>query len=147
MLSGFHTSVTLKNAREAALKDRNYDSEGTRQTMSQKLKDVFNGRSPYDWQLDAAESLILGLDCVVVAGTGAGKTIPFMLPLLLHDSRNKVVLIISPLNALEMDQVRFSLTVPALYTSANPKTAWSPLEILGLSWRDGYSCAKFLQYQ
>ena len=84
--------------------------------MSRKLMDVFNRRSPYDWQPDAAELLILGLDCVVVAGTGTGKTIPFMLPLFVHDSRDKLVLIISPLNALEMDQVSFSLTVPALYS-------------------------------
>jgi hypothetical protein len=35
--------------------------------MSQKLQDVFDGRVPYDWQLDAAEALILGLDCVVIA--------------------------------------------------------------------------------
>ena len=106
----------LKNAREAALKDWNYNSEETRQMMSQKLMDIFNRRSPYDWQLNAAELLILGLDCVVVAGTGTGKTIPFMLPLFVHDSRDKLVLIISPLNALEMDQVSFSLTVPALYS-------------------------------
>jgi ATP-dependent helicase YprA (DUF1998 family) len=72
MLSS-RASETLKNARDAALKDRNYDSEGTCQTMSRKLQDVFNGRIPYEWQLDAAEALILGLDCVVVAGTGAGK--------------------------------------------------------------------------
>jgi ATP-dependent helicase YprA (DUF1998 family) len=86
MLSTSHASGTLNYARDAAIKDQNYNSEGTRQTMSQKLQDVFNGRIPYDWQLDAAEALILGLDCVVVAGTGAGKTIPFMLPLLVQDS-------------------------------------------------------------
>jgi ATP-dependent helicase YprA (DUF1998 family) len=76
--------------------------------MSRKLQDVFNGRIPYEWQLDAAEALILGLDCVVVAGTGAGKTIPFVLPLFVQDSRDKLVLIISPLNALETDQARVS---------------------------------------
>ena len=54
-----YASGALKDAREAALKDRHYDSEGTRQTMSQKLQDVFDGRVPYDWQLDAAEALIL----------------------------------------------------------------------------------------
>jgi ATP-dependent helicase YprA (DUF1998 family) len=107
MLSS-HASETLKNARDAALKDRNYDSEGTRQTMSRKLQDVFNGRIPYEWQLDAAEALILGLDCVVVAGTGAGKTIPFVLPLFVQDSWDKLVLIISPLNTLETDQARVS---------------------------------------
>lgn len=34
--------------------------------MTQKLHEVFGGRSPYHWQLDAAEALILGPDCVVV---------------------------------------------------------------------------------
>jgi ATP-dependent helicase YprA (DUF1998 family) len=106
MLSASRASTTLKIARDAALKDRNYDSDWTRQTMSSKLQDVFDGRTPYDWQLDAAEALVLGLDCVVVAGTGAGKTIPFALPLFVQDSRDKLVLIISPLNALETDQVR-----------------------------------------
>lgn len=111
-----YASGALKDAREAALKDRHYDSEGTRQTMSQKLQDVFDGRVPYDWQLDAAEALILGLDCVVIARTGAGKTIPFVLPLFVQDSLDKLVLIISPLNALETDQVSFSLTALALYS-------------------------------
>ena len=81
MLPTSHASGTFKNACNAVLKDRNYNSKRTCQTMSQKLQDVFNGRILYDWQLDAAKALILGLDCVVVAGTGAGKTIPFMLPL------------------------------------------------------------------
>ena len=104
-----NASGMLQVARDAALKDRNYDSEITRRTMAQKLRDIFDGRSPYNWQLDTAEALILGLDCVVVAGTGAGKTIPFVLPLLAQDSQDKLVLIISPLNALETDQVACSL--------------------------------------
>ncbi|KAJ7506438.1 hypothetical protein B0H11DRAFT_1707242, partial [Mycena galericulata] len=41
-------------------------------------------KPPYDWQIEVAEALILGLDAVVIAGTGAGKTIPFMMPLLLY---------------------------------------------------------------
>ena len=116
MISTFHTLKTLKNACEAALKNRNYDLEETHQTMSQKLQDIFNERTPYDWQLDVAKSLILSLDCVVVAGTGAGKTIPFVLPLFVHNSQDKLILIISLLNALEMEQVRFSLTILALYS-------------------------------
>ncbi len=106
MLLSSNTSGELQTARDTALKDRNYDSERTRRAMDQKLQDDFDGRSPYNWQLDAAEALILGLDCVVVAGTGAGKTIPFALPLLVQDSLDKLVLIISPLDALETDQVR-----------------------------------------
>ena len=103
-------SNTLKNACEAALKDWKYNSEGTCQTMSQKLQDIFDRKTLYSWQLNAAEAIILGLDCVVFAGTGAGKTIPFMLPLFVHNSWDKLVIIISPLNALETEQVKFSFT-------------------------------------
>ncbi|KAJ6448997.1 hypothetical protein C8R45DRAFT_800901, partial [Mycena sanguinolenta] len=53
-------------------------------------------------QIDTSGALILGLDAVVIAGTGAGKTIPFMMPLLLH--RDKFVLIVSPLKVLQADQ-------------------------------------------
>ena len=100
-----NASGMLQVARDAALKDRGYNSERTRLIMGQKLCEVFDGRCPYDWQLDAAEALLLGLDCVVVAGTGAGKMIPFALPLFAQESWNKLILILSPLNALETDQV------------------------------------------
>ena len=52
------------------------------------------------------EAILLGLDSVVIAGTGAGKTMPFMMPLLL-DEKKKVV-IISPLKVLQEDQVSHS---------------------------------------
>ena len=105
MLSFLHNSKILQDAHEAALKDRKYDSEGTHQMMSQRLQDTFDRNSPYAWQLDAAKALILGLDCIVIAGTGAGKTIPFVLPLFLPDSWDKMVIIILPLNALETKHV------------------------------------------
>jgi ATP-dependent helicase YprA (DUF1998 family) len=59
--------------------------------------------SPREWQLDVAEALLLGIDTVVIAGTGSGKTIPFMLLLVLNPE--KMVLIISPLKVLQCDQV------------------------------------------
>ncbi|KAJ7210109.1 hypothetical protein GGX14DRAFT_363735, partial [Mycena pura] len=60
------------------------------------------GKPPYGWQIDVSEATILGLDAVVVAGTGTAGAIPFMMPLLLH--REKFVLIISPLKVLQEDQ-------------------------------------------
>ena len=57
----------------------------------------------YPWQVDVAEALLLGLACTVVAGMGAGKTMLFVMPLFV-DSQ-KIVVVISPLNALEEDQV------------------------------------------
>ena len=67
------------------------------------FKGRMNGLTPYDWQMDVAEALILGLDCLVIAGTGAGKSMPFVMPLFAFP--DKMVVIISPLNALEEDQV------------------------------------------
>ncbi|KAK7043414.1 bloom syndrome, partial [Favolaschia claudopus] len=91
----------LQEAREKARSKRQYDWEATRRDLTRLFEASFK-KPPYDWQLDVAEALILGLDSVVIAGTGAGKTIPFMLPLLLH--RDKFVLIISPLKVLQADQ-------------------------------------------
>ncbi|KAI0692066.1 P-loop containing nucleoside triphosphate hydrolase protein, partial [Cerioporus squamosus] len=61
---------------------------------------------PYAWQVDVAEALWLGLDTAVIAGTGAGKTMPFVMPLLVDKTKKKKVIIISPLNELELDQAR-----------------------------------------
>ena len=56
----------------------------------------------YDWQVDVSEALLLGLDYSVIAGTGVGKTMPFVMPLFVES--NKIMILISPLNALEEDQ-------------------------------------------
>ncbi|KAJ7114413.1 hypothetical protein C8R44DRAFT_536324, partial [Mycena epipterygia] len=58
----------------------------------------------YGWQLDVTEALLLKIDCLVIAGTGSGKTIPFMLPLMLPENAKKMVLIISPLVSLQSEQ-------------------------------------------
>ncbi|KAF7358170.1 p-loop containing nucleoside triphosphate hydrolase protein [Mycena venus] len=48
------------------------------------------------------EALHLGLDCSLIVGTGAGKTMPFVMPL--FEDSDKIIIITSPLNALEVDQ-------------------------------------------
>ena len=79
-----------------------YDSRQTGSTVTQ-LFQACSGNTPYDWQLDVTEAILLGLDSTVIAGTGSGKTIPFMLPLLAHPE--KTVIVISPLKVLQRDQV------------------------------------------
>ena len=59
----------------------------------------------YDWQVDLAEALTLGLDATVIAGTGSGKTLPWTIPLLLEQNHDRICLVISPLNELEVDHV------------------------------------------
>jgi ATP-dependent helicase YprA (DUF1998 family) len=98
----------LTKAREEAARKEGYDSQKTRSELKRLFRERF-GKDPYEWQLDVTEAIILGLDSVVIAGTGAGKTMPFMMPLLLD--KHKKVIIISPLKVLQADQVRTVLAV------------------------------------
>jgi ATP-dependent helicase YprA (DUF1998 family) len=70
----------LTNACESTLKAWKYNSSATRQSIEDKFKAAFDGKAPYSWQVDVTEALLLGLDCVVIAGTGSGKTMPFGMP-------------------------------------------------------------------
>jgi bloom syndrome protein len=95
----------LRNAREKAAKsDSKYDSAATRAKLQELFTEKF-GRPAYEWQLDVTEALLLKVDCVLIAGTGAGKTIPFMLALL--GNKKSKILIVSPLKVLQEDQVCF----------------------------------------
>ena len=71
--------------------------------------------TPYAWQIDLAETLTLGLDATVIAGTGSGKTLPWALPLLLEENRDEICLVISPLNELEAEHVRRRHTFSTTY--------------------------------
>ena len=94
----------LQKARLAAEKKTSYNSAETRARLTCEFRARMHSE-PYPWQLDAAEAILLGLDSVVIAGTGSGKTIPFMLPLLLD--KKKKIIVISPLKVLQEDQVCF----------------------------------------
>lgn len=83
----------LQKARDAAQKKRSYNSEDTWKSLHNLFYAHF-GSKPYDWQLDVTEALLLGLDSVVIASTGSGKTMPFMLPLLLHPKKLFLILFI-----------------------------------------------------
>lgn len=74
----------LQDARNTARKQRAYDSAQTREDLKRLFLARF-GQSPHNWQLNTTEAMLLGLDAVVIAGTGAGKTMLFM-PLLLDVS-------------------------------------------------------------
>ena len=93
----------LQKAQEQASKKAKYDSVKMHADLCRLFSEWESRFSPHEWQLDVAKALLLGIDTVVIAGTGSGKTIPFILPLVLN--REKMVLIISPLKVLQCDQV------------------------------------------
>ena len=104
----------LAVAQMKASEKHQYNSPQTWQKLSDLVQQHFHGHKPYEWQLDTAEALLLGLDSIVIAGTGAGKTLPFVIPLLYNKAGH--IIIISLLKALQQDQVihmqniRYSLT-------------------------------------
>jgi hypothetical protein len=53
----------------AACSTRQYSSAKTREDLVTSFKEAFNGLEPYTWQLDISEALLLGLDCVAIAGS------------------------------------------------------------------------------
>ncbi|KAJ7199811.1 hypothetical protein GGX14DRAFT_372863, partial [Mycena pura] len=77
-----------------------YDSAETCRELTRLFEERFK-KPPYDWQINVSEAFVLGLDVVV---TGAGKTMPFMMPLLLHPE--KYSLVICPLKVLQQDQAQ-----------------------------------------
>jgi hypothetical protein len=102
----FGHSGVLEAARDEATRSRQYSSERTRTELFSAFKTASNGLEPYNWQLDVTEALLLGLDCVAIAGTGSEKTMLFAMPLLVDKTNKKMVIVISPLNDQEEDQVR-----------------------------------------
>ncbi|KAJ6600054.1 P-loop containing nucleoside triphosphate hydrolase protein, partial [Mycena sp. CBHHK59/15] len=92
----------LQQAHDDALKSRGYQSAPVRAKIRLEFTQRNGGMVAHDWQVDMGEALVLGLDCSLIAGTGAGKTMPFVMPLFLESE--KIIIIISPLNALEVDQ-------------------------------------------
>ena len=98
-------SYSFKILEEARRSKRGYNSQATREALTNVVKAVFNQNTPHDFQLDVAEAIILGLDATVIAGTGSGKTLPWVMPLLLDENRERACLVISPLKALQVDHV------------------------------------------
>lgn len=97
------STACLQKAWDDVFKKSSYQSASTRATLHAEFCHRNAGKVPYAWQVDVREELHLGLDCSVIAGTGAGETMPFVMPLFLDPK--KIVVVISPLNALEEDQV------------------------------------------
>jgi len=65
----------LRVERDEAARSRGYNFEETRVKITDKFTNTFNSKQPYDWQINTCEALLLRLYCIMIAGTGAGKTL------------------------------------------------------------------------
>ncbi|KAJ6611146.1 hypothetical protein B0H10DRAFT_1810185 [Mycena sp. CBHHK59/15] len=95
-------ATILEEACEEACKTRGYQSAPMRAKICVEFCEQNPGMTAHEWQVDIGEALHLGVDCSLIASTGTGKTIPFVMPLFVES--DKIIVIISPLNTLEVNQ-------------------------------------------
>jgi hypothetical protein len=100
----------------------NFTAENWRQKLSECVSVAMNRLIPHNWQLDIAEALKYKLDCLVLAGTGAGKTLPFVLNLLMDKNLNHKIVILSPLIELQFDQVSGSKSDKSTLASVSARS-------------------------
>ncbi|KAH9858428.1 hypothetical protein C2E23DRAFT_712313, partial [Lenzites betulinus] len=64
------------------------------------------GHSPRDWQVRAAIRILEGEDIMIVAGTGAGKSMVFTLLAIATElaGGSGLIIVVCPLKALQYDQ-------------------------------------------
>lgn len=67
-----------------------------------KSQELFE-KTPFEWQANASAASLSGVDCLAVAPTGGGKSLPIVLPMLLKPQG--FALALSPLNGLQISQV------------------------------------------
>ncbi|CUA67949.1 ATP-dependent DNA helicase Q5 [Rhizoctonia solani] len=78
------------------------------------------GITPYPWQVRVAVAMIRQRDVLCLAGTGFGKTLPFIMPLFL--SVKTIVWIVSPLNYIEEQQAESFKKWGAMAVAVNSNT-------------------------
>ncbi|KAJ7053118.1 P-loop containing nucleoside triphosphate hydrolase protein [Mycena amicta] len=90
-------AARLEGTRPARLTNAQISSE-----LVSKLQLKF---VPDDWQVETISRILRGFDSIFLAGTGYGKSLVFQ-GLAALGGRGKVAIVITPLKALEMDQVQ-----------------------------------------
>ncbi|KDQ11367.1 hypothetical protein BOTBODRAFT_88214, partial [Botryobasidium botryosum FD-172 SS1] len=100
------------------------------QTVREAMREAtiaITGLEPREEQLDVAVAIYHNRDVVLIAGTGRGKTLAFVMPCFLD--KKITVIIVSPLNALEDNQAQcfqeWGLKATAVVVTS-PKNLLSP---------------------
>lgn len=90
------------------------------QGLSEKIRSKFQWEHvPHTFQLKAIESQLLQKDVLIHAGTGSGKTVVAAGPHAHEKCKGKVTIMVSPLIALQEEQVSTSETKKCFTTHIN----------------------------
>src|SRR5215210_2658977 len=69
--------------------------------LQSKFREALGGKEPYDHQIDLGREVLAGMNAILSAGTGSGKTEAALVPALLTGKR---VFLLYPTKALLQDQ-------------------------------------------
>ncbi|KDQ06676.1 hypothetical protein BOTBODRAFT_49263 [Botryobasidium botryosum FD-172 SS1] len=107
------------------------------QTVREAMREAtiaITGLEPHEEQLDVAVAIYYNRDVVLIAGTGWGKTLAFIMPCFLD--KKITIIIVSPLNALEDNQAQrfqeWGLKATAV-NSATRKAEWRLIKAIAAS--------------
>jgi superfamily II DNA helicase RecQ len=95
------------------IKPANISFTQIKEKLIEKLKLSF---APDEWQLHLILRIRQGYDSIFCAGTGYGKSLIFE-GLVALGGKGRVVIVISPLKALERDQVRVFTSRSVIYAN------------------------------
>ncbi|KAF8598907.1 P-loop containing nucleoside triphosphate hydrolase protein, partial [Ceratobasidium sp. AG-I] len=84
------------------------------------------GKQPYEWQLKNAEDRLDGKDTLTIAGTGAGKSLPFAMPAFVLDK--SITWILAPLNYIQEQQVEVFKSWGVSAVCVNQNTRWGKVK-------------------
>ncbi|KAI0083379.1 P-loop containing nucleoside triphosphate hydrolase protein [Irpex rosettiformis] len=109
----YNSYKVLQEARTTASSDPEI-----RLRMRSEMSQVGDGMKPRFYQEDCAEAFLLGVNTGLICATGSGKTEAFVLPLFADPENKSRIIIISPLNALQIDHakrfIKYGITAAAV---------------------------------
>ncbi|KDN35776.1 hypothetical protein RSAG8_11338, partial [Rhizoctonia solani AG-8 WAC10335] len=90
------------------------------------LRRTKGDKGPHGWQLKVALGMLAGHDTLTIAGTGSGKTVPFVMPAFVLEKA--IIWILATLNYIQEQQVKDFEGMGPSAVCVNQNTSWKEVK-------------------